>query len=194
VLALVAADSGQQLPATYAVATSSGGQHLYFHQPDGHELGNSAGRIGWKIDTRGHGGYVVAAGSAIGTGRYTVTCTLPPQQLPDWITTALDRASERVTRPAPSLDLKDTSAYALAALTGELDKVLAATEGNRNHTLNSAAFALGQLVGSQMLDEATAHDELVSAAGRIGLPRTEAERTISSGLTAGTRQPRPARR
>jgi hypothetical protein len=41
-----------------------------------------------------------------------------------------------------------------------------------------------------MLDPAIVHDELVSAAGRIGLTRREAERTIASGLTAGTLQPR----
>jgi hypothetical protein len=86
--------------------------------------------------------------------------------------------------------MKDPTSYALAALTGELDKLLAAIPGHRNDTLNRAAFALGQLIGAQLLDEATAHDELVSAAGGIGLPRAESERTIASGLTAGVRHPR----
>ena len=90
----------------------------------------------------------------------------------------------------PTRDLRDASAYAMAALTGELDKLLAATEGSRNDTLNAAAFALGQLVAAGHLDHGTVHDELVSAAGRIGLPRTEAERTTTSGMAAGTRQPR----
>ncbi len=82
-------------------------------------------------------------------------------------------------------DSKGASAYTLAALTGELEKVLAAAPGQRNDTLNRAAFALGQLVGAQLLGQHIARDELVSAAGRIGLPRNEAERTITSGLTAG---------
>jgi hypothetical protein len=85
---------------------------------------------------------------------------------------------------------RNASAYTRAALTGELDKVLAATPGQRNDTLNRAAFALGQLVGAHLLDEGTTRDELVSAAGRIGLPRREADRTITSGLTAGERHPR----
>lgn len=57
-------------------------------------------------------------------------------------------------------------------------------------TLNRAAFALGQLVGAQLLDQRIVRDELTSAAVRIGLPRGEAQRTITSGLTAGIRCPR----
>ncbi len=78
-------------------------------------------------------------------------------------------------------------------MTGELGKLLAATEGHRNDALNSAAFVLGTLVGADMLDQASTRDELISAAGRIGLPKAEAERTITSGLTAGARNPRTRR-
>jgi hypothetical protein len=189
VLAQLAADAGQQMPATYTVTTASQGQHLYYRQPDGHTLGNTAGRIGWKIDTRGHGGYVVGAGSIVSHGRYLTINTTPPQPLPAWITATLTTTPRTMTAPAAPA-MKDPASYALAALTGELDKLLAAVPGRRNDALNRAAFALGQLTGAQLLDEATAHDELVSAAGRIGLPRDEAERTIASGLTAGTRHPR----
>ena len=62
--------------------------------------------------------------------------------------------------------------------------------GDRNDTLNRAAFALGQLVGDVLLDQHIARDELLSAAARIGLRHTEAERTITSGLSAGARYPR----
>jgi hypothetical protein len=193
VLALIAADHQAdltELQATYTVTTPSGGQHLYYQQPSTDQLGNSAGRIGWKIDTRGHGGYVVGAGSITPAGRYLADPTLSPRPLPSWIVKALDTTQpadiQRRTAPGP----KHTSAYTLAALTGELEKVLAATPGQRNDTLNRAAFALGQLVGAHLLDQNIARDELLSAAGRIGLPRTEADRTISSGLTAGTRHPR----
>ncbi|MEU4390173.1 bifunctional DNA primase/polymerase [Kribbella sp. NPDC023855] len=191
VLALVAADHTVGVPGTYTVITPSGGQHLYFQQPAGRELGNSAGRIGWKIDTRGHGGYVVGAGSLIGQRHYTATGQPPAPFLPDWITQTLTTPEAIDTaRPAPGPVPRHTDAYALAALTGELDKLLAATEGSRNDALNAAAFVLGTLIGADMLDEATTRDELISAAGRIGLPRTEAERTILSGLTAGKRNPR----
>ncbi|NUT45758.1 MAG: bifunctional DNA primase/polymerase, partial [Saccharothrix sp.] len=56
---------------TYTVATPSGGEHRYFQAPDV-PLGNTAGRIAPHVDTRGVGGYVVAAGSLVGRGRYRV--------------------------------------------------------------------------------------------------------------------------
>jgi hypothetical protein len=193
VLALIAAEHGTAVPATYTVQTCSGGQHLYFQQPTDRELPNSAGRIGWKIDTRGHGGYVVGAGSVIDHRHYTATGTLPPQQLPGWISDLLPAPEPIDLERQPGPVQRHTDAYAMAALTGELDKLLAATEGRRNDALNSAAFVLGTLVGADVLDEASTRDELISAAGRIGLSRTEAERTITSGLTAGARNPRTRR-
>jgi hypothetical protein len=193
VLAVVAADHGAdlaELHATYTATTPSGGQHLYYRQPSTIQLGNSAGRIGWKIDTRGHGGYVVGAGSITPTGRYLADPATSPRPLPSWIIEALDSTPPAAEGTWTTRSLKNTSAYTLAALTGEIEKLLAALPGQRNDTLNRAAFALGQLVGAQLLDESAARDELFSAAGRIGLPRVEAERTIASGLTAGTRRPR----
>ncbi|MFI7059384.1 bifunctional DNA primase/polymerase [Kribbella sp. NPDC050124] len=190
VLALVAADHAASVPPTYTVTTPSGGEHLYYRQPDREQLGNTAGRVGWKIDTRGHGGYVVGAGSITADGRYLSAATSTPQPLPSWIIGALDMTPAAVEVRRGASTLRNTSAYTLAALTGELENVLAATPGQRNDTLNRAAFALGQLVGAQLLDHHIAQDELVSAATRIGLPRAEAERTITSGLTAGSRHPR----
>jgi hypothetical protein len=193
VLAMIAADHQAdltELHATYTVTTPSGGQHLYYRQPSPGQLGNSAGRIGWKIDTRGRGGYVVGAGSITPAGRYLADGSVSPRPLPRWIIDILDTTQHTDEQHRTTADLKNTSAYTLAALAGELENVLAATPGNRNDTLNRAAFALGQLVGAQLLDQHMARDELISAAGRIGLPRTEAERTITSGLTAGTHHPR----
>jgi hypothetical protein len=46
----------------------------------------------------------------------------------------------------PVTDLHEATGYGLAALTGELDRLLATPEGGRNDALNRAAFALGQLI------------------------------------------------
>ncbi|MGH3659719.1 MAG: bifunctional DNA primase/polymerase, partial [Micromonosporaceae bacterium] len=87
VLDQLANQAGHRLPRTWTVTTASGGQHLYFRQPDAPRLGNTADRLGWKIDTRGHGGYVVAAGSVIGGQRYRADVIRRPAVLPNWIAT-----------------------------------------------------------------------------------------------------------
>src|SRR5215217_6945144 len=43
VLDQLAADADQAMPRTWTVSTPSGGQHLYYRQPDGTELGSTAG-------------------------------------------------------------------------------------------------------------------------------------------------------
>lgn len=53
------------LPATYTVATPSGGRHLYFLAPARTKIANSAGKIAPAVDVRGHGGQVVAPGTTI---------------------------------------------------------------------------------------------------------------------------------
>ena len=56
--------------------------------------------LGWLIDTRGHGGYVVAPGSYVdlpdGTGRYEVIYDRTPAPLPDWLCALL-------TAPPPEI-------------------------------------------------------------------------------------------
>jgi len=79
VLAALAEQTGlpiaEALPATYTVATPSGGRHLYYESPVGIELRNTTGDrgngLGWLVDTRAHGGYVAAAGSITPAGPYT---------------------------------------------------------------------------------------------------------------------------
>ncbi|GAA0609757.1 bifunctional DNA primase/polymerase [Kribbella sandramycini] len=188
VLDALAFDVGQRLPKTWTVATPSGGQHLYFRQPARTPLGNSAGRLGWKVDTRGQGGYVVAAGSMVGGRRYRATVIRRPAPLPEWLTEALTPPPAPVPEPI-SLNARSNEAYGLAALTRHLDKLLASTEGRRNDDLNFAAYSLGQVVAIGALMPAVVRDELLSAAMRIGLARREAERTISNGMTAGIRKP-----
>ncbi|MGI5516009.1 bifunctional DNA primase/polymerase [Streptomyces sp. CA-106131] len=50
-----ASEAAQRSPAR-----RSGGFHLYFAAPPGVRLGNTAGRLGKRIDTRAWGGHVVA--------------------------------------------------------------------------------------------------------------------------------------
>jgi hypothetical protein len=194
VLTALAERHGAEVPHdTYSVQTaSSGGEHLYFAAPPHSRIRNSAGRLGWLIDLRAAGGYVVAAGSVVRGRRYRAA-DAPVAPLPAWIARLVE---EPVPQQGNFVSLLDVvgrrSAYVAAALRGELDNVLAAQPGNRNHALNAAAFALGQLVGGGLLPEALATAALAEASAAIGLPAAEAHRTIRSGLTAGSRRPRRA--
>jgi hypothetical protein len=70
---MLAADAGERYPGhTFTVTTPSGGRHLYFRIPTDVAVRNAVGRLGWKIDTRGSGGFV-AAGSIHRDGRDRIT-------------------------------------------------------------------------------------------------------------------------
>lgn len=195
VFALLAEHAGMRLPIqTYSVSTArGGGQHLYFSAPpDGPSLRNTAGRLGWLIDTRATGGYVVGAGSRIAGRSYRPILDLPVAPLPGWISTLLanDDGQPAPTTRQPFGAVKHPSRYAATALGAELDRVLAARPGSRNHTLNQAAFALGRLAATGFLPAGLAGEALAQAAKAIGLPAGEAAATIRSGLIAGARNPR----
>lgn len=184
---------------TFSVTTRRGGVHLYYAAPENAAYRNTAGKLGWLIDTRATGGYVVGPGSFVadadGRGAYEVTdptATVAP--LPTWLATLLEPARRR---PLTSGQVHQAlthrpglATYVTRALRGEIDRVLSAKEGRRNHTLNQAAFAVGTLVGAGMLPKHMAEDELANAALRIGLEPAEIEATVHSGLQAGIRRPR----
>jgi hypothetical protein len=190
VFAVLAERAGVGFPAnTYTVRTASGGTHLYFAAPPGPGLRNTAGRLGWLIDTRAVGGYVVAAGSTVNNTRYEIVNDLPAAPLPGWLATRLTAPhdSEATGPAAPG-----HAGYVRAALRGEVQRVLDAAPGTRNHTLNAAAYSLGTLVGGGLLARPVAEQALDTAAGLIGLTAREREATIRSGLDSGQRQPRTA--
>jgi hypothetical protein len=69
-----------------------------------------------------------------------------------------------------------------AALERELEAVATAGEGQRNATLNRAAFALGRFVATKDLLEADVREALIGAALAAGLTEREATLTVCSGL------------
>jgi Bifunctional DNA primase/polymerase, N-terminal len=199
VFAVLAERAGALWPATYTVRTGSGGTHLYFTAPPGSRFGNTVGDhggLGWLIDTRGHGGYVVAAGSTVDSHPYTVTADREPAPLPGWLMFQL-------TPPAPpaprrgTLTLDGTGrvpAYLRAALDREAERVTTAAVSGRNHALYIASVALGQLVAGGHLDAAEVTDLLEHCcAGHLAaraFTLSQARRTIASGLRAGAKRPR----
>jgi hypothetical protein len=190
VLGALCDQHGQPYPLpTYAVATPSGGCHLYYAAPSS-AMRNSAGRLGPHIDVRADGGYVIGEGSRIGQRAYTAQDERTPVPLPPWIADLLkDKPPARAALPFPRGGAQG-AAYAMAALRDETRLVATARPGTRNDTLNRAAFSLGQLVAAGLLPPLAVVSTLASAAERAGLPADEARRTIRSGMTAGAGKPR----
>lgn len=88
------------------------------------------------------------------------------------------------------LDPARSSRYAATALTSEVERVATATEGTRNHTLNAAAYNLGQLAAAGHLDHDQVAAALTDAARQAGLDAGETRKTVASGLHAGGQTPR----
>jgi hypothetical protein len=200
VFLLVCHDAGQLPPLdTRTVTTPSGGMHLYFAAPPGDELRNTEGDrgrgLGWHIDTRAGGGYVVASGSIVNGRHYELVEDTDPAPLPDWLIERLRPAP--LPRPARPVRVSGTdrrARYLDAVLRAEYARVAKAPRGQRNSTLYVAAVALGQLVAGGSLAEHDARQTLLSAASRhIGVgaySERQAELTIASGLRKGANRPR----
>ncbi|HEV2636290.1 MAG TPA: bifunctional DNA primase/polymerase [Actinocrinis sp.] len=188
-LALLAEQHAERFPwETLTVTTTNGGMHLYFTQPPGTQLRNTAGRLGWLIDTRGHGGYVVGPGSTVHSKAYRTTYPGPPAPLPRWLHRLLDPPKPK-PRPAPPPGaFKTPSRYAEAVLRGELERILSAVPGTRNDTLNRAAFTLGTHVAKGTLPEALAERALTHAAENLGGNVPKSLATIRSALADGQRK------
>jgi hypothetical protein len=201
---LVHEHGGDAHPATPAVLTCSGGGHLYYSHPtgpgwDGIRLGNTSKALGWLVDTRAWGGYVVAPPTVVGGNPYRWTSRAALAPLPGWIGDAL-RPMPRKPVPSRTTALTDpqggsrADAYVLGALSAEASHVAQAVPGERNLALFVAAANLGELVagGALLADDARA--ALMAAAtvhiGTGGFTATEAEKTIASGLRKGGTRPR----
>jgi Bifunctional DNA primase/polymerase, N-terminal len=176
---------------TWTVETASGGRHLYFRAPTKEgPWRNTTGRIGWHIDTRAAGGYVVAPGSVVDGRTYTVTCDRHPAELPRWLARLVVSPSTPVPVPAESWAPKRRG-YGAAALMGEVQRVLDAPHGQRNAALNRAAWNLARHVTTGQLSRA-AVEEALYAAGVAAGGQTPAgvAATIRSAIEARLRRSR----
>jgi hypothetical protein len=187
-------------PDTPTVLTPSGGRHLYYAHPtgpdwpDGLRLGNTAGTLGWLVDTRGWGGYVVAPSTVIGGRAYRMIVHATTAPLPGWIADL--RPTPRPAQQPISVALTGSGggsrrdAYLRSAVSAQLDHVAQAVEGERNRALYTSAVALGQLAAGGELDPGQVAEWLTVVAVGAGLDDAEAARTIRSGLRAGAKRPR----
>lgn len=195
VLAMLAARAGQPAPFdTRTVSTPSGGSHLYYRAPAGLRLRNTSGALGFKIDTRAKGGFVVAAGSVGRHGRYRVTNPAPIADLPAWLANALlPPPPPAPTGIAGGVRPGNAAAYLAAIIKRETTDLARAAVGTRHRSRLAAARTLGRLVGGGELTEHDAYSVLWQAARQhIGHDCTEREviRDLRDGIVFGQRAPR----
>ena len=190
VLAALAERYAEPFPwHTFHVTTGRAGLHLYFRQPEGEPLRNTAGRLGWLIDTRGQGGYVVGPGSVVDGRPYRGFGELDPAPLPGWLARQLTATKHRPapTRPPgkPTNGPRPGGAYAATVLREELAKILAAAPGTRNDTLNKVAFNLGRHAARGTVPEPLAWETLDYAVGRLGGDTAKSETTARTAFARG---------
>lgn len=180
--------------ATWTVATASGGRHLYYRAPEsGGPWRNTAGRLGWHIDTRAGGGYVVAAGSVVDGRPYRVLRAVPPLDLPDWM--ACQLAPSPAPAPGPTsitprpLPTRARRSYVARALEGEVERVLTAPVGQRNAALNQAAWNLARHIAAGLLPRHVVEETLWEAGVAAGgQTPTGVAATIRSAIDARLRR------
>lgn len=176
---------------TYTVTTGRGGTHLYYqHPPTGPNLRNTAAALGPLIDTRAHGGYVVAAGSTVAGRPYTVDLDVDPTPLPAWLAGLLTPAPLPPQRPVVvALPNGRGRAFVRSAVEQECARITTAPD-HHNDALYLASVALGQLVAGGSLSADEASTALEHAGAAVGLRHRAVLATIASGFRAGTRRPR----
>jgi hypothetical protein len=193
------------LPDTAMVHTTSGGLHLYFRALDYPEIRNTAGAkgrgIGPGLDWRGDGGYVVVPSPVSGYhwdphwNLDTAPLAPVPTELVPRVPARLPIAAQPV-RPETGL-----SPYAEAALDGACRRILAASDGEQEQTVNGEVFSIGTLAGAGAIPSEFARRTLQRAARWMPdydpshpWRAAEIERKVNHAFDDGMRSPRMARR
>lgn len=94
------------LPDTFTVRTPSGGLHLYFRNGgasrDGSDVESSVRRVHPAVDIRAKGGYVVAGGSRLPSGRYSVIRPVEPAAIPSELVRLCERKRSETGLDGPA--------------------------------------------------------------------------------------------
>ncbi|MEU1569087.1 bifunctional DNA primase/polymerase [Streptomyces mirabilis] len=201
--------------STLTVRTPSGGLHLWFRAPARTTWRSSVGgdhrgrSLGWQLDVRAQGGYIVAPGTRTKTGSYEVIGPMTaPALLPDWLAGQLTRSGHLIEEPYAALDhpavpnraraaarvarveSRSWAEKTVATALGQIAACGQLAEGaGWSATVNKAAYTLGGLVAAGHITEGAALEALRGAA-ISARPSKEnvAWGIISSGFAAGKRR------
>jgi putative DNA primase/helicase len=190
-----------EVSSSPSARTPRGGVHTYFRAPPGSDLRNTAGVVAKGVDTRANGGFIIVPPTTVALpsgirGRYEWVRPLAvaPEALPlppAWVLDRLKpRQPKRPEHTGPIRLVCRASRYGDEALRRECERVAGAPEGERNATLNKAAFNVGTLVAGGELEATGAVEMLLAAGVDCGLSEREIAASVRSGFTAGCKHPR----
>lgn len=169
-------DLNLPIPATQSQLTPSGGKHYIFTYPkDGKDYKNRVNFLP-GLDIRSRGGWIAWYGS----------CGLLRIDAPEWL---LDEINKTKDKPTVDSQIKLAPEIAMGIFEKCIDTIRSAGEGERNHTLNTEAFKIGQLLTSSDITQEYANEEIKKAALEIGLDPGEIRATTKSGFSGGKSNP-----
>lgn len=175
------------LPRTPQQRTGRGGIQYLFHYREG--LKNSQGKLGAGLDTRGDGGYIVAAPSRNTKGPYEWIVSpddAPLAEPPEWLIDLLTKKTERTTAHAVSAS-DDRRTWSLEQLGKAVARVLAAPDGQKHDILRNMARWMGGLVPH--LSESEIEAALFGVIELRAEDPENARRTIRDGIAHGKLSP-----
>jgi putative DNA primase/helicase len=174
------------LPKTPCQRTGRGGMQYLFRHIAG--LKNTTGKIGAGVDTRGEGGYIVAAPSRNQNGPYTWVVSPDDCDLvdpPQWIIDAL-RETEK-PQAASHAATGDERTYCVKMLGQAVARVAAAPDGQKHDVLLKMARWLGGFV--PVLTEQEIESALFAAIEIRASDARNARKTIQDGIAYGKQAP-----
>jgi len=173
-----------QEPPCPQVLTSRG-RHLYF---TGTGVKNSCGVLGKKIDVKSEGGAATLPPSVHGSGVVYEWVDLPdvvrPPPFPPVLFRILNEREVEWKQKYKIVTLFDRP----PDLQRLCEMVARSGEGERNHTLNRAAFLASKGIRAGTITHGNALSALTQAAVQAGLLRHEIQKTIISGLRGGAKK------
>ncbi len=192
-------DAGQQ---PVAVATPSGGIHLWYRAPVGglrQALSDPAGRHGlaWQVDIKAGWSYGIAPGAVTASGTYRLRGGDPasPGQMPAWLAREITRAatprpprSAAAPHPLPRSGGPGPAAYLAAVIDRDIAQLAAMTDG-RQRALSALAYHVGGLLAWSGLNPRHVTSQLIDAGTASGLSPALAVRIVRRALANGTARP-----